>query len=306
MDITPPLSPLSHPEIREIAIVGGTHGNERSGVELVRLWEKRPELLRRPGLNVTTTLGNPRACEANRRYLERDLNRCFAPEVLDAPSSGVLEEDRARELNALIGPRGSDRMPDLCLDLHNTSSNMGLTIIFNVLDHFVEKLVAHLAANEPKARLYYQPVDPTTSEFLPSLGRHDLTIEAGPQHHGTLCADLHSRMEAMTYEMLDFCAAWNRPDFKEPPPRELELFVDWKNIDYPRDENGRIAAMIHPGVDGMDYCELPPGAPLFLDFDGRIVWNPETEPAWPLFVNEQAYYEKGIAMTLTRRTVVEW
>ncbi|MBO7501175.1 MAG: aspartoacylase [Fibrobacterales bacterium] len=294
-----------HLPVRTVAIVGGTHGNERSGAELVRLWTERPELVRRPGLEVSCFMGNPAAVEANRRYLERDLNRCFSPDVL-AGKGDSLEERRARELNELIGPRGSDKAPDLCLDLHNTSSNMGLTVIFNYLDHFTRKLVAHLAANEPKARLYYQPVDNSTSEFLPSLGKHDLTIEAGPQHHGTLCADLHVRMEAMVHEMLDFCAAWNRPGFVEPPKRELEIFTDLKNIDYPRDENGRVSAMIHPGVDGMDYCELPAGAPLFLTFDGKIVWNPETESVWPLFVNEQAYYEKGVAMTLTKKSIVEW
>lgn len=39
--------------IRRIAILGGTHGNERLGVELVRQWEQDPSLLARPTLKAS-------------------------------------------------------------------------------------------------------------------------------------------------------------------------------------------------------------------------------------------------------------
>ena len=296
----------SRPVISKIALVGGTHGNERTGIELLRRWKELPHLIQRPGLKVILHFANPAAAAANRRYIDRDLNRCFAPQTLLGEESGILEESRARQIDEELGPRGSERAPDLCVDIHNTSSNMGLAIIFNVLDPFMRKLLAHLAANEPLARLYYQPLDPATSPFLPSIGKRDLTIDAGPQHHGTLSADLFIRVERMVQEILDFTAAWNHPDFPAPPQREVELFTECGSIDYPRDPDGKIVAMIHPGIEGMDFQELPANAPLFLTFDGKIIWNSREESLWPVFVNEQAYYEKGVAMSLTRRTVVEW
>lgn len=40
------------------------------------------------------------------------------------------EQKRAHELNAQLGPKGSQEAVDLLIDLHNTTSNMGLCLIF--------------------------------------------------------------------------------------------------------------------------------------------------------------------------------
>lgn len=40
------------------------------------------------------------------------------------------EQKRAHELNAQLGPKGSQEAVDLLCDLHNTTSNMGLCLIF--------------------------------------------------------------------------------------------------------------------------------------------------------------------------------
>lgn len=297
---------MERPIIQKIAIVGGTHGNERTGVELLKRWEREPHLVQRPGLDVTTYCANPAAVLANRRYIESDLNRCFSSSVLENPKQGLLEEERAKQINRELGPRGSAEAPDLCIDIHNTSSNMGLALIVNELDPFIKKLLAHLAANEPLVRLYYQPLESPDSPFLPSIGKRDLTIDAGPQHHGTLSADLFIRTERLVQEILDFTSAWNHPDFVLPPAREIELFTECGSIEYPTDSDGAVIAMIHPGVEGMDFQELPPGAPLFITFDGQVIWNPKKKSCWPVFINEQAYYEKGVAMSLTCKTEEEW
>ncbi len=41
---------------------------------------------------------------------------------------------RARELNAQLGPKGSPEAVDLLCDIHNTTANMGLCLIFYSLD----------------------------------------------------------------------------------------------------------------------------------------------------------------------------
>lgn len=58
---------------------------------------------------------------------------------LSAPWGDDLpyEVQRAQEINRLFGPKGSPEAYDVIFDLHNTTSNMGCTLILeNSKDHF--------------------------------------------------------------------------------------------------------------------------------------------------------------------------
>lgn len=47
------------------------------------------------------------------------------------------EVQRAQEINRIFGPKGSPEAYDVIFDLHNTTSNMGCTLILeNSKDHF--------------------------------------------------------------------------------------------------------------------------------------------------------------------------
>ena len=59
--------------------------------------------------------------------------------------------------------------------------------------------------------------------------------------------------------------------------------------------------MIHPQLENKDYQKLQPGEPIFLTFAGKTIFYEGQETVWPVFVNEVAYYEKGIAMCLTKK-----
>lgn len=75
-------------------------------------------------------MANEGAIDLCRRFVDTDLNRCFSRSDLqsgDAPES--YELSRAKEINARIGPRFSEGASDLCIDLHNTTSNFGSGII---------------------------------------------------------------------------------------------------------------------------------------------------------------------------------
>lgn len=63
--------------IRRVAIVGGIHGNELTGVYLVKKFEQFPQLIHRASFETFILLGNPQAFEVGRRYIDKDLNRCF-------------------------------------------------------------------------------------------------------------------------------------------------------------------------------------------------------------------------------------
>lgn len=69
-------------EAKRVAIFGGTHGNEMSGVTLVNLWMKNSSEIQRKQVKTKAFITNPKAVEKCTRYVDTDLNRAFTPENL--------------------------------------------------------------------------------------------------------------------------------------------------------------------------------------------------------------------------------
>ena len=116
--------------IRRVAILGGTHGNERIGPALVQWWVDHPDEITRPSFTTTTLVANPAAVRKNVRYVDSDLNRAFDTHA--PPNPATEEGRRAAELDALLGPKVGPKGPaaaDFIIDMHSTTSNMGLTVI---------------------------------------------------------------------------------------------------------------------------------------------------------------------------------
>ena len=67
-------------KVEKVIIFGGTHGNEATGVEVLKLLEKRNYF----GKNVEllTHFSNRKAFELKKRYVDKDLNRSFTKEVI--------------------------------------------------------------------------------------------------------------------------------------------------------------------------------------------------------------------------------
>ena len=127
-------------QVRRVVINGGTHGNEYTGVYVVRRLSEPAavaELKERfPSLAIETMIANPQAVMANRRFVDDDLNRMFSKAALEDATSTGHEARRARELAARLGPKGAwegvpgdGRSADLCIDMHTTTGNMGCCII---------------------------------------------------------------------------------------------------------------------------------------------------------------------------------
>lgn len=66
------------PRIKNIACLGGVHGDELTGIFLIKKFQRSPSLVQRSSFETITLLGNPEAISAGRRYIDRDLNRCFS------------------------------------------------------------------------------------------------------------------------------------------------------------------------------------------------------------------------------------
>jgi len=111
-----------------VLVVAATHGNERNAPWLLEQWRQQPQLLASSGVELALEIGNPAALAANRRYIDRDLNRSFAPDLLQDPGHQQLEVQRARQLLAAYGPAGHQPCT-VAIDLHSTTSAMGNSLV---------------------------------------------------------------------------------------------------------------------------------------------------------------------------------
>jgi Succinylglutamate desuccinylase / Aspartoacylase family len=93
-------------EQRKIMVIGGLHGDETLGIDLVN------RIRNKPIAGIDAIFGNPMATSVQARYIDRDLNRVF-PGKLD----GCLEEVRAYQIMQMVAGY------DLIIDFHNTTSD---------------------------------------------------------------------------------------------------------------------------------------------------------------------------------------
>lgn len=86
-----------------VLVIGGMHGNEPLGVNVVKRLQENPIE------NVDAMIANPEALAADVRFISQDLNRSF-PGAKD----GIYEEKRAAEIMKAC------QQYDVVLDFHNT------------------------------------------------------------------------------------------------------------------------------------------------------------------------------------------
>ena len=168
---------------------------ELLGLELVRLLQRRPQEARRDSFETLCVIANPEAAAANRRYISIDLNRCFSTDALVAgllgSSSGRnVERERAREIDALLGPKGDD-VPrcDMCLDVHTTTSAMGTCLMMAREDSLAVELAAYLQRRLPAVRLVFWAGSREETATLPTSARSGMTVEVGALPQGVCRAE---------------------------------------------------------------------------------------------------------------------
>uniref|UniRef100_A0A8C1NDZ8 N-acyl-aromatic-L-amino acid amidohydrolase n=1 Tax=Cyprinus carpio TaxID=7962 RepID=A0A8C1NDZ8_CYPCA len=292
------VSAVAMPTVSRVAVCGGTHGNELAGVYLVRERLKRRADGTEP-VSVVTVMSNPRAVQLCVRYVETDLNRCFTLEnLVDLSETSPYEMIRSQELNALLGPKGSAQAVDLLCDLHNTTANTGLCLItYSDCDWICLHICKHLSL-VPLCRFGY--FEGKYSAVLMADTLFLLAMEIGPQPHSVVRSVIFSAMQEGVQLMMDWICQFNSGGFSTTNPcRNLFAVCVFMNIDYPRDsETHVITAAVHPNLQDRDFCLLHPGDPMFLSFSGETLRYKGKEALYPFFINEGAYYEKGIALSL--------
>ena len=290
-------------KINKVAVVGGTHGNEFSGIYLLKKWQSDPLQLARESFSVDTVFANPKAYGENKRYVDHDLNRQFGIDDLANNELTSYEQTRAKAINQQIGPKGKANS-DFIIDLHNTTSNMGPSLILLQSDLFNRQLGAYVKSKMSKAVVVFE--DHTSVDehlFLCSIAKQGVIVEIGPQPQSVIRQDVLDWMEAMTKHILDFVHLNNTNEVPELPA-SYDAYCYEETLKLPEDEQGERIGMVHQSVQDNDFEPLRSGDPIFSLFDGtEIFWEGDYE-AYPHFINEAAYYDNNLAMSLGKKIVV--
>jgi succinylglutamate desuccinylase len=269
----------------KVIIFGGTHGNEWTGVMIVKKYQDY-FTKNFPDLKLNFIHANPKAYEINKRFKDEDLNRAFS--FLKEKREHSYEHLRAKEIKTLI-----EDEPCFVIDLHTTTANMGETIIVSHHSPLNLHVASVLLKQRPECKIISSP-DPQR-KYLASQSEHGLMIEVGPVANGTINAQaLESTFHLLKiiFEILQS---------KTLSSGEIEVYEEVEDIFYPTDSAGEIAAYIHRDLQNKDFSFIKGDYKAFTHFDGHDLTLTAKDEVYPIFINEAAYYPSQLAFSLCRK-----
>ena len=214
--------------VRSVAVIGGTHGNERVGVELVERWQQQMQIvdvpssacmaiaesdLYRSTLKTYAIIGNPAAVHENIRYIDQDLNRQFSR----AASSALHDSQAAKQL--IEQRRAQDVMNflmslDFSVDLHSTTSNVGIILMIpgGDFDPYATRIAYLLQQQYPELniRITFSKGMKRTAWSIDAISESGLSVEIGPLPHGTLDESLLSTTRMLVQQILNYIEERNK------------------------------------------------------------------------------------------------
>ncbi|MEZ9698980.1 aspartoacylase [Vibrio sp. 10N.261.46.E12] len=285
-------------KIKQVLLVAGTHGNELSGIYLNKLIKEGMYGADRSTFSATSVIVNPKAVEQNVRYIDTDLNRQFS--VGDKESgSDLAEQAVARQ----FAERYENREQQLIVDLHNTTSNMGATLILFSNDAFYQKMGAYVKQRMPEANILFEDRKPWGEQpYLCTAGDCGVMIEVGAQAHGSLKFDTLKLMKQMLTLVLDYVENHNLNQVKALQDYSAFFYVEEVNV--PLGPDGMRVATVHPAICGRDFEVVKQGEPLLATFFGYDIYWEREQDIYPHFINESAYAKANIAMALAEKRLV--
>jgi aspartoacylase len=189
-------------------------------------------------LVIDTLLANPQAFIQNKRFVDVDLNREFSTDKLGLQTrnncnnndnyNNLSKDDlrqqklphetiRAYEIDSLLGPKVDvvNTNVDVVIDLHTTTSNMGITLIIPEGDALMSQAAAYVlnkcqleysdTANDGGATCLMHAVPRREDRMnLSSCGLHGFTIEVGPIPQGVLRHDIVTKTQFALHSLLEF------------------------------------------------------------------------------------------------------
>ena len=283
-----------------VLLVAGTHGNEINAPWLMRKWKQNPGVLDTYGINTCFIEGNPGALENSKRYIDRDLNRSFSKKLLKSSLIKEKEVLRAEELLSLYGDRGVTPC-QIAIDLHSTTSNMGSSLVVYGRRP-ADLAIASLIQAKLGILVYLHEGDNSQTGFLVESWPCGLVVEIGPVAQSLLdyriVKQTHLVVQAFFEEISKVKSG------QALFPDRLVIHKHLGSLDYPRDAQGMPKACLHPNIMNYNWRPISNGQPLFIDFDGSVISYDGDDSNIPVFINEAAYAEKGIALSLTRKEIL--
>ena len=331
--------------IKTVTVVGGTHGNEYTGVWCIKALDRKKQELKEkfPSLEVSTLLGNPEAHYANKRFVHEDLNRAFSYEALHGsrdetngeiyPDTMSVEAKRAIQIDRILGPKfiadsehcdveynqdGTLCSPasDVVIDLHTTTTNMGVCLIIAEGDVLMTRAAAYVLnkCKGANARcLVHTHPNRYVRPNLSSVGTHGFTIEVGPCPQGVLRHDVVEQTQQAMNACLEFLQRHNQePDIVHAELENMYTHADNCHVPCFRsarakrkgEMSGKIvwpvdpdnenfpAFLVHKKWQDRDFDLLYEGDPLFIDLDGNEIPydGSHGSPVHLIFINEGGYY----------------
>ncbi len=286
----------------QVLLVAATHGNEINAPWLFDQWEANNDLIDVQDLQVSRVIGNPQALLEGQRYIDRDLNRSFKSDFLDSSDINDVEIVRARELVREYGPEGSNPS-QLVIDFHSTTASMGACIVIYGRRP-ADLAIASLIQQNLEIPIYLHEGDSAQTGFLVESWPCGFVVEIGPVPQGVI----HHQIIEKTLLLVENCLLEISNTIKRKAcfPNKVEIHRHVQNIDYPRDCFGKPTSYIHKEIQGKDWKNISRNTPIFRNLKGDILrldnYSNEDELV-PVFVNEAAYAEKNIAMSLTKKEV---
>jgi len=279
-----------------VLLVGGTHGNELTGVHLIQRWMKNESEIQRSGLTSSVLLANTEAIKQNRRYIDADLNRQFAQESLLDSDVDHSEAIKAKELSRFVS-EGSGK--DFIIDLHTTTANMDVTLVVNDHSKLALKAATYVKEHMSGVTIMHQVVNKEDDSFLISLGHMGgIIVEVGPVAQGLLNADAFEKTRLAVEHILDYLSQQLRSDIVLPASVAAFQFIE--KIKLPENEQGELIGMIHSGLQGKDFLPLKTGSPMFLLQTGETIYYDGEDGFVGAFINEAAYYDQHHGFSLLK------
>jgi aspartoacylase len=293
-------------EIKNIAIVGGTHGNEYTGVYLIKKLQQEKFDEKWNGLNISLKLANVKAYEQAVRFVDYDLNRSFSSNNLNDNDLSSYEANIAKVINAKLGPKGNPKT-DMIIDLHTTTSNMGVCIILIDDNQYNFEMAAYVKNKVPNTNIYYMPKDTSKDNgdlpFLVSISKYGFTVEIGPIANSLVRHDILNQTKAVVDSMLEYVSKTNaglQPIITE----DIEVFKQVGSVNFPLDDNGNIDGYIHESLQDHDFKPIQKNLPIFEKLSDEVIRFEGDGTYYPVFINEAAYYSQKLAFVLTEKIIV--
>ena len=279
-----------------VTIVGGTHGNEFLGPYFIEKINQTG-LYKNIPVEVVTLLANPEAFSKSVRFIDNDLNRSFTAEMLQSTSDSI----EVRQAQAIKKQFDACDKNQFVIDLHSTTSNMGVTLIVRDNDPFNLHAASYVQQQMPEVHILISDSE-KQAQTLNSVSRWGLAIEVGQIPNGVIRQDLFDATEKTVGRLIKFlglCKTREEPQL----PETINVHRMTEKIAFPRHPSGALAGMIHQDLQDRDYRLLETGSPIFRTFSGEDIVH-EGQPGYPVFINEAAYYREDVAFVMTERVSI--